>query len=199
MIQLRNKGNPRTRMFGPKKKIGLRRHTVRVVDHDPSWSALFANECRSLHRTLGDLVADVQHVGSTAVPDLPAKPILDIAVAIRTTDPIPDIVERLTGIGYIYRGDGGDDGGHLFVRESEPDIRTVHVHVVELNGTQWRNYLLFRKMLLEDASVRKRYAAIKNNFAKQFPDDRKLYTSAKDGFIRGILGKAHETQQAVGD
>ena len=186
-------------MLGPKKTIGLKRHTVRVVDHDPSWSVLFANECRSLHRSLGDLVADVQHVGSTAVPDLPAKPILDIAVAIRTVDLIPDIVERLTGIGYIYRGDGGDDGGHLFVRESEPDIRTVHVHVVERSGTQWKNYLLFRKMLREDANVRKRYAAMKNNLARQFPNDRKLYTSAKDGFIRGVLRETRVAQQAVGD
>ena len=179
--------------------IGLKRHTVRVVDHDLGWSALFAGECRGLHRTLGDLVADIQHVGSAAVPDLPAKPILDIAVAIRTMNPIPDVVDRLTGIGYIYRGDGGDDGGHLFVKESEPDIRTVHVHLVELNGTQWKNHLLFRKVLREDATVRKRYADIKNDLAKQFPNDRKLYTSAKDGFIRGVLRETRVAQQAIGD
>ena len=173
--------------------IGLKRHTVRVVDHEPSWPALFADEWESLHRTLGDLVADIQHVGSTAVPDLPAKPILDIAIAIDTLDIIPDIVERLTGIGYIYRGDGGDGGGHLFIKESEPDIRTVHLHVVELSGTQWKNYLLFRKILCDDATARKRYADIKIDLAKRFPDDRKAYTSAKDEFIRGVLREANMT------
>jgi len=167
--------------------IGLKRHTVRVVDHDPSWSALFASECESLHGTLGALVADVQHVGSTAVPDLPAKPILDIAIAIRTLDLIPDIVERLTEIGYIYRGDGGNDGGHLFVKEPEPDIRTVHVHVVESSDTQWKNYLLFREILHEDPNVRKRYADVKQVLAKQFPSDRKSYTSGKNKFIQGVL------------
>jgi GrpB-like predicted nucleotidyltransferase (UPF0157 family) len=79
--------------------IGLKRHTVWLVDHDPSWPALFASECETLHRALGDHVADVQHVGSTAVPDLPAKPILDIAIAIRTLDIIREIVRQLTEIG----------------------------------------------------------------------------------------------------
>lgn len=173
--------------LGPEKMIGLKRRTVRVVDHDQGWSGLFASECRSLHRALGDLAADVQHVGSTAVPGLPAKPILDIAIAIRTLDFIPDIVERLTGIGYIYRGDGGNDGGHLFVREPEPDIRTVHVHVVESSDSQWRDYLAFREILREDLNVRKRYAEVKLDLAKRFPNDRKSYTSAKDEFIQGVL------------
>jgi GrpB-like predicted nucleotidyltransferase (UPF0157 family) len=167
--------------------IGLKRHIVRVVDHDPSWSALFAKERESLHRTLGGLVADIQHVGSTAVPGLPAKPILDIALAVRVLDLVPDIVEQLTRIGYIYRGDGGDDGGHLFIRESEPDIRTVHLHVVEQSTTQWKNYLLFREILRDDTNVRKRYTDIKKDLAKQFCNDRKAYTAAKDEFIQGVL------------
>ena len=163
--------------------IGLRRHTVRVVDHEPSWSTLFAGEWESLHHELGDLAADIQHVGSTAVPDLPAKPILDIAIEIGALDLIPDIVERLTGIGYIYR----DDGGHLFVKESEPDIRTVHVHVIELSDAQWKNHLLFRKILHDDVFARKRYADIKADRAKRFPDDRQAHTSVKDELIRGVL------------
>ena len=179
--------------------IGLKRHTVRVVDHDPSWSALFASECETLQRALGDLVADVQHVGSTAVPDLPAKPILDIAVAIRTLDLMPGIIERLTEIGYIYRGDGADDGGHLFVREPEPDIRTVHVHVVETSDTQWNEYLLFRDLCRENQSVRKRYAEVKQALAKQFPNDRKSYTASKDKFIQGVLRDRSLAQPRVGD
>ena len=176
--------------------IGLKRHTVRLADHDLSWSVLFASECESLHRALDNLVVDIQHVGSTAVPDLPAKPILDIAIAIRTLDIIPDIVERLTEIGYIYRGDGGDEGGHLFDKEPEPDIRTAHVHVVESSDTQWKNYLLFLKTLREDPNVRKRYADVKQVLAKQFPNDRKSYSLAKDEFIERVLRETHEAQQA---
>ena len=140
-----------------------------------------------LRRALGDLIADVQHVGSTAVHDLPAKPILDVAISIRTPDVVPDIVEGLTGIGYICRGAGADTIGHLFVRESEPNVRTVHVHVVEEDSIQWRDYLLFREVLREDSDVRKRYADLKRDLANQFPDDRESYTSAKDEFIQRVL------------
>jgi GrpB-like predicted nucleotidyltransferase (UPF0157 family) len=167
--------------------IGLRRHTVRVVDHDPGWSALFADELETLRRALGDLVTDIQHVGSTAVPDLPAKPILDIAVAIRALDLLPAIIERLTRTGYIYRGDGGDQGGHLFVRESQPDFRLVHVHVVAEDDTQWSDYLRFRQILRQDPDVRKRYAGNKQDLAKRFPHDRTAYTSAKGEFIKRLL------------
>lgn len=116
--------------------MGLKRGTVQVVDHDPGWSAVFASERDTLQRSLAGLAMDIQHVGSTAVPALPAKPILDIAIAIQAVAVIPAIVERLTEIGYLYRGDAGDDGGHLFVRELEPEIRSVHVHVVEINDRQ---------------------------------------------------------------
>lgn len=167
--------------------IGLKRHTVLVVDHDQGWSALFAAERATLRRALGDLVLDIQHVGSTAVPDLPAKPILDIAMSIRALDLIPAIVDRLTEIGYIYRGDRAGDGGHVFVRGSDPDIRTVHVHVVLECDSQWKDYLAFRKVLREDPDVRRRYAGIKQALAKRFPDDRKSYTSSKGEFIRRVL------------
>ena len=174
--------------------IGLKRHTVRVVGHHPGWADLFASECEILHRALSGLIVDIQHVGSTAVPDLPAKPILDIAIAVRTPDLVPAIVERLTGIGYIYRGDAADDGGHLFVKEPEPDIRTAHVHVVEQGGTQWKNYILFRDTLLGDVSVRISYADLKNNLMKRFPDDRRSYTAAKNDFVKQVL-----KSKAVGD
>lgn len=171
--------------------IGLRRHTVKVVDHDPSWSELFNNEAEDLHRTLGDLVADVQHVGSTAVRGLPAKPILDIAMAVHRLDLIPKIVERLTNIGYIYRGDGGDDGGHLFVKEPEPNFRTAHLHVVELSDHQWKDYLTFREILRNDPNVRKKYGKLKQDLARRFPHDRKSYTSAKDKFIEQFLRETY--------
>jgi GrpB-like predicted nucleotidyltransferase (UPF0157 family) len=171
--------------------IGLRRNTVQVVDYDPDWPVLFAGERKGLRRALSGLAADVQHVGSTAVPGLPSKPILDIAVAVTTLEIIQDIPKRLTEIGYIYRGDIRGDGDHLFVKESERGIRTVHVHVVETSSTQWKNYLLFREILRNDPDVRKRYADFKLELAKQFPNDRESYTSAKDEFIRQVITGDH--------
>ena len=167
--------------------IGLKRHTVRVVDHNPIWSHLAAEACQQVREAAGELITDVQHVGSTAVPNLPAKPILDLAAAMITLDAIPELIEKLTALGYIYRGDGGDTGGHLFVWEPEPNIRSVHLHVVASDDVQWTNYLSFRDLLCEDPAVRGRYAALKHELRTRFPDDRKSYTDSKHDFIRSVL------------
>ena len=92
--------------------IGLNRHTVQIVEHYPGWAALAASACRDIQLAAGNLIADLQHVGSTAVPDLPAKPIFDIAAGVQTLAAIPELVKRVSAIGYIYRGDGGTEGGH---------------------------------------------------------------------------------------
>ncbi|MBM9616286.1 GrpB family protein [Desulfobulbus rhabdoformis] len=116
--------------------IGLKRHTVQLVAHHPDWADMAAKVCFQIRDAGGELIADVQHIGSTAVPELPAKPILDLAVGVATLDIIPELIGRFTKIGYLYRGDGADDGGHLFVWESEPNIRTIHLHVVALDDEQ---------------------------------------------------------------
>jgi len=169
--------------------IGLQRHIVQLVAHHPGWAALAATACREIQRLAGDLIADLQHVGSTAVTDLPAKPILDIAAAVQTLETIPELIKRLPTMGYIYRGDGGADGGHLFVQESSPDVRTIHLHVVDIHDTQWRNYLLFRDLLRREPDIRQRYAALKQDLSHRFRDDRKSYTDAKHDFIRGVLAQ----------
>lgn len=167
--------------------IGLNRHTVRVVEHNRGWPGVAAKACRQVRETGGVLLCDVQHVGSTAVVGLPAKPILDLAAAVTTFDVIPELIEKLTALGYIYRGDGEESGGHLFVWESEPNVRTVHLHVVTLDDVQWTNYLRFRDLLREDAGIRERYAELKQELSKRFPDDRRSYTDSKHAFIRRVL------------
>jgi GrpB-like predicted nucleotidyltransferase (UPF0157 family) len=134
-----------------------------------------------------DLIIDVQHVGSTSVPDLPAKPILDLAAAVATLDVIPDVIGKLTELGYIYRGDGGDTGGHLFVRDSKPGVRIIHLHVVSHDDVQWNNYLRFRDLLRQDSNLRKRYAELKKELRRKFPADRERYTDSKRDFIRRAL------------
>ncbi|MBN1436718.1 MAG: GrpB family protein [Sedimentisphaerales bacterium] len=167
--------------------IGLRRHTVRVVESDPGWTDLAAKACVQVREIGGDLIADVQHVGSTAVAGMVAKPILDLAAAVATLDVMPKLIEKLTALGYIYRGDGEDSGGHLFVWETEPNVRTIHLHIVALDDIQWQNYLRFRDMLRRDSDLRKRYSELKEKLKEDFPDDRKSYTGGKHDFIRGVL------------
>ena len=179
--------------------VGLRRHTLQIVEHDPAWRSLFEAESRVIRDAAGDLIHDVQHVGSTAVPDLPAKPIVDIAVAVDTRSAIPVLTQRLTAIGYIDRGDGGRDGGYLLVRESQPNVRTIHLHIVELTDVQWRNYIAFRDTLRQNRAIRDQYAELKRKLAVRFQDDRKSYTAGKNDFIQEVLSINGETQQLLPD
>jgi GrpB-like predicted nucleotidyltransferase (UPF0157 family) len=166
--------------------IGLRRHTVRVVEHDPEWASRFEEEAATIRRVGGPLVLDVQHVGSTAVPGLPAKPILDIAVAVGSSGDIPELVRRLTAVGYIDRGDGGRDGGYLLVRDSEPEVRTAHVHIVERADPQWHRYVVFRDILRRDDAIRQQYGDMKKQLAAAYPTDRERYTTSKSEFIQRV-------------
>jgi len=165
---------------------GLKRHTVQVVDYDPAWALLFEAEAQAIRRAAGDLSLKIEHVGSTVVPGLPAKPIVDIAIAVQTRDPIPDLARRLTVMGYTDRGDKGD-GGYILVKDSEPDVRIVHLHIVKETDIQWRRYLKFRDILRTNEPIRKQYADLKTQLSVRFQDDRKSYTEGKSDFIAEVL------------
>jgi GrpB-like predicted nucleotidyltransferase (UPF0157 family) len=169
--------------------LGLKKGTVRVVSYRPDWSNLFEQERRLLQRHIGHLALDIQHVGSTAVPGLDAKPTLDIAVAVASASVIPQVVRRLGHAGYVDRGDKGKDGGRLFVKESASEVRTHHVHVVTIDDPQWREYLLFRDALKNDEALRARYAAFKRALRERYPEDRSAYTAAKRTFVRDVLSR----------
>jgi GrpB-like predicted nucleotidyltransferase (UPF0157 family) len=167
--------------------IGLDRGTVRVEPHDPAWFAAADRVCRDVLSHCGELVADIQHVGSTSVPGLPAKPVLDIAAGVPADCAIDDLLRALSGAGFQYRGDKGDTGGHLFVVEPAPNVRTVHLHIVEHGSAQWRDYLLFRDILRTVPSLREQYAELKRQLATAHSEDRTAYTSGKAAFIRTVL------------
>ena len=168
--------------------MGLNRAVVRLDHHDPRWLIVGAAECDRLRGTLRELCVDVEHVGSTAVAGLPAKPILDIAVALPNANSwdFPELRARMQTMGYEFILDGGDEGGLLFTR-SVGDTVFVHLHAVALDDAQWRDYLVFRDALRDSAEQRARYAALKSKLATQHPEDRLAYTDAKAPFIRGVI------------
>ena len=172
--------------------LGLRRNTVQIVEHELEWAAAFALEASRISSLVGNDIVDVQHVGSTAIAGLPAKPILDIAVAIRAREALPALTEHLRQQGYIDRGDAGAEGGYLLVKESEPGVRTVHVHIVEAADDQWRNYIEFRESLRSNPNLCRRYTELKRRLAERCRDDRKSYTEGKAAFIRAVLSRRHE-------
>ncbi|MGJ5819791.1 GrpB family protein [Paludibaculum fermentans] len=167
--------------------IGLRRRTVKLVDFDPEWTVLAGAACLALQNEAGDLFVETQHVGSTAIPGLPAKPVLDLAAAVLTFDVLPDLIPRLASMGYCYRGHRAETGGHLFIVESAPDVRTIHLHVVLGGSKQWRGYLAFRDALRRRVDLRLRYAELKIALAALHSDDTASYTAGKAAFIQEVL------------
>jgi GrpB-like predicted nucleotidyltransferase (UPF0157 family) len=169
------------------RDLGLATSEVRLSPYDPDWAALGARECATVGALLGDLVVDVMHAGSTAVPGMAAKPILDIVAAVGDSVPIDEVVGRLCATGaYSYEGDQGDDGGLLLVRGTG-ELRTVHLHVVGAGSQAWVDYRRFRALLLTDAAARERYESVKRQLARQYPHDRRAYTLAKAPVIRALL------------
>ena len=160
---------------------------MRVVPHREEWHALFERELRVLLERVGDLAVDIQHVGSTAVEGLEAKPIIDIALAVASAEDIPRLRHPLEGLGYIYRGDAGKDGGHLFVKESAPEVRTHHLHVVSVDDPQWHEWLSFRDELRANEALRASYSDLKKALQERFAEDRKGYTQAKNEFVESVV------------
>jgi GrpB-like predicted nucleotidyltransferase (UPF0157 family) len=166
--------------------LGLTYGKVRVVDGHPGWPGAFQGVAANLRLALGSLASAVEHVGSTAVPGLAAKPILDIAIGLAPGVDAARIIAILEPLGWIYRGDKGD-AGLLLVLEDRPAHRVAHAHVVRYCGTSWQRYLAFRDRLRSDPGARDAYAQLKRGLAELFADDRRAYTAAKDSFIAGLL------------
>jgi GrpB-like predicted nucleotidyltransferase (UPF0157 family) len=170
--------------------LGLEKSVVVLHPHNPLWIELGQQECTTVRLLLGKLALDVRHVGSTSVPGLEAKPILDVAAAVVDDATVEEVVERLTEKDdYSYEGDKGQDGGLLFARGRD-SFRTVHVHVVGAGSPEWEYYLRFHDLLIGDSIARAAYQREKRLLAQQFPEDRMGYTKAKNPIIEGLLGIA---------
>jgi GrpB-like predicted nucleotidyltransferase (UPF0157 family) len=164
--------------------LGLERGIVRLVPHVERWHELFAEEANQLRAAVGECFIAVEPVGSTAVCNLSAKPIIDIADAVREIADVEKCVAPLRRIGYEYRGEQGIPGRHFFGKGSP---RTHHLHVVELDGDLWRNHLLFRDYLLRHRGTAEEYEELKKGLAEKYKENREAYTEGKAAFIEGVL------------
>lgn len=170
--------------------IGLKRGTVVLKKHHKEWKEAFDAEKENLKRLLGDIVLDIQHTGSTAVPGLLAKPLIDMTMAVRTLSDAEKIRPILEANGYTYRENGpNDEVKRLFVKGPE-EKRTHHLHVTELGSSVWRNDIAFRDWLLFHPEDVKRYEELKRSLAKKHAETREFYTKGKYPFIEEILKKA---------
>ena len=159
---------------------------IEVVDHDPKWVSYYFTEAKRIMDVLSDQVPVVEHVGSTAIPGLCAKPIIDILVGVKDLDD-GRIIARLEDIDHIFQPDaGGPD--RLFFRKGA--VRTHHVHVVKLHSWTFWKHVLFRDHLISHPNVCSRYGVLKRASAERNRFDRDAYTESKTEFIDSVLRMA---------
>ncbi|MBI1256006.1 MAG: hypothetical protein GC204_00915 [Chloroflexi bacterium] len=169
--------------------LGLQRGTVQVVDYSPEWAALFEQERQRLADALGSLALDIQHIGSTSVPGLAAKPILDVGVAIAAETDVDSCVPLLEALGYRYEGFRATSSDYFF--DVGPETHLTHyLHMLLIDSDGWRNYLRFRDTLIAHPELRDQYMHLKQALAVEYADNRKAYTAGKAAFIQDVLAAA---------
>ena len=148
-----------------------------------------ATLCRHRRRSRRSRAEAVEHIGSTAVPGVLAKPIVDLALAVRADTTVDDVALAMSPLGWIYRGDAGKNGGWVFVLEDAPWRRVAHTHGVAFGGTEWVRYIQFRDLLRRSATARRTYEETKQRLARKHPDGRRLYTAGKAPTVEALLAE----------
>ena len=160
---------------------------VALQAHDASWSARFGEERARLLALFPTALVDVQHIGSTAVRGLVAKPIVDILAGVESMSVAASLASALCKAGYSTSAEFNASltDRQWFMRWAD-GRRTHHLHVVVHGGSVWHEHLRFRDALRSSAALSERYAALKSSLAALHPNDREAYTDAKVGFIRAV-------------
>jgi GrpB-like predicted nucleotidyltransferase (UPF0157 family) len=171
---------------------GTDRRAIVLADPDPTWPARFEAERTRIAAALGDVAARIDHIGSTAVPGLVAKPIVDVQVSVGEVEDEAAFLPALEAAGYVLRV---REPGHRMLRTPALD---VHVHLCPAGGAWERRHLLFRDRLRADAADRERYAAAKRALAAREWPDMNAYADAKSAVVADISARAETWAAATG-
>ena len=159
--------------------------TIAVVDYDPMWPRVCEEVRATVWKVLKDFAIAVEHVGSTSVPGLAAKPIVDVDVVVASDSDIGKAIEQLATFGYEYRGDLGVTGREAF--RNPPGVTSHHLYVCREGVTPLRNHLALRDYLRSHPDKVVAYGDLKKRLAQQFPHDIDAYIAGKTNFILHIL------------
>ena len=165
---------------------------IEVVDYDPAWPALFENIAAPLRAVFADgPLLRIEHVGSTSVPGLPAKPIIDIDVVIPSRADLPEAIVRLATLGYVHQGDLGITSRESFKRPLASPPQNLYVCAED--SPELRRHLAFRDYLRAHPDDARRYAELKRELAARHITDIDAYVDGKSEFVHGILRRAGST------
>lgn len=170
--------------------IGLERGTVKVSPYSPNWVKEFEAEKKRLIDMFGSRIIAVEHIGSTSIPGMPSKPIIDILVAVKSLDDAQAFIMPLQEMGYEYMPNRWFKDRYFFPKGPDSK-RTHHLNLVEMSSeTAWTNHLLFRDYLISHPKEKEKYIKLKQELASKYANDREKYTEAKSDFVRNIIDQA---------
>jgi GrpB-like predicted nucleotidyltransferase (UPF0157 family) len=164
---------------------------VRIVDYDPAWPEIAAAEIRRVEAALGVVAVRIDHVGSTAVPGLAAKPIVDLQASVAELEPTERYARPLAGLGYLFAPDPDSPDFHFFGKPAERP-RTFHLHVCAAGSEHERRHLALRDYLRAHPDEAGWYAARKRGLVARHPEDRLAYIEGKADFVAALEQRALE-------
>ena len=174
-------------------------YAVILADYDPRWPERYRAEAARIRAVIAGWLEGIEHIGSTAVPGLAAKPIVDIAVGVRRLADAERCIEPLERIGYVYRP-GAEElvPDRRFFRKGELAAREFHLHIVDVRGPDWERWLLFRDCLRAHREKAREYEQLKRALASGQRDNR-AYTALKSAFIKAAVAEARAADAGLGE
>lgn len=169
--------------------LGLSRGTVVLTPYRIEWARLFDDEAGLLRSVLGEEHLPVEHIGSTSIRGMDAKPILDIMIGMVSMDRANAAAKILSNIGY-QRRTNGDLPDRVFLVKGPEHLRTHHLSLTYFNSPFWAEHLLFRDALRENAALAAEYADLKRSLAREYSHNRSAYTAGKEQFVRDAISRA---------
>lgn len=172
--------------------IGLKRGTVKLVEHNTSWKLSFEREAKKLRKVFGQDCIDIQHVGSTAIPGILAKPIIDIALIVPSLRKAKRYEKKLREIGYeIKKNDTKKE--RLFFTKGSEEKRTHYLHIGEISSGYIEDMILFRDYLCKHKNAAKVYSELKESLAEKCKNTREIYTAKKERLVKEVIKKAKKS------
>lgn len=171
-------------------KIGLKRGTVKLVPHNSEWDELFGAEKVKLREVLGDLVVDIQHVGSTAIPTIPAKPIIDITILVKSLDEVDKNTDKIETLGYQKKQENRPE--RRFFTKGPEENRIVYLHIGDESTSYIKDMIIFRDYLIQNPTEAQKYSDLKKELAEKYADNREPYTAAKEKFVQEVVRRAKQ-------
>ncbi len=159
---------------------------VIVQKYNPNWRREYEKIKKELKAVLGDLAVGIEHVGSTAVEGMSAKPIIDIDIIINDCGVICDVIDKLENIGYKHEGDLGIEGREAFTYGNKPEYMTHHLYVCSIDSKELHRHLVFRDFLKNNRAASEKYSRIKEEAADLFPDNIEKYMEYKSSCIEEL-------------